>query len=332
MANAPKRHHFVPQCYLSSWANLDGHVAVRRRETKEIFTPHPKNVTIESHLYGPVHVAKQVEDLFSKVEADWPKLKQKLAGGELLSSDERELVAIFIALQVVRLPDHFIQGEIASRVAEHCGTTEPSRDQVGDYLEKRHLGFRPETREVEAAWSFVTAILRIHRSEGGLTRPEAIGLGLDIAIKKLAPFILSCSWKVEHCRKRSLITSDRPVTYWAKPSKMDQLQGLGMVNASEIWLPLDPQSLLTLTNSGGATVAGVVDVKPRRFEVVNSEIAARCSKCVVATPHRSAALMKMHLGKHGPALRFNMAPGIRRLPDGSTEPMGDVLHMWTPRY
>ena len=52
---------------------------------------------------------------------------------------------------------------------------------------------------------------------------------------------------------------------------------------------------------------------------------------VIGHPDRHVALDRVQLNRRGPTLRFNTAPGIRKNPDGTEEPMGDILHMYTTR-
>ncbi|MFE0581034.1 hypothetical protein [Streptomyces sp. NPDC058874] len=61
------------------------------------------------------------------------------------------------------------------------------------------------------------------------------------------------------------------------------------------------------------------------------DLADNCEQVVVGHPDRHTALDKVELSKRGPTLRFNTAPGIRKNPDGTQEPMGDILHIYTSR-
>ncbi|MFM9700154.1 hypothetical protein [Streptomyces europaeiscabiei] len=63
----------------------------------------------------------------------------------------------------------------------------------------------------------------------------------------------------------------------------------------------------------------------------NQDLADTCEQVVIGHPDRHAALDRVQLSKRGPTLRFNTAPGTRKYPDGTEEPMGDILHMYTTR-
>ncbi|MEV6758204.1 hypothetical protein [Streptomyces sp. NPDC051214] len=63
----------------------------------------------------------------------------------------------------------------------------------------------------------------------------------------------------------------------------------------------------------------------------NQDPTDSCEQVVVGHPDRHAALDRVQLAKRGPTLRFNTGPGIQKNPDGSEEPMGVILHMYTTR-
>lgn len=327
----PKRHHFVPECYLKAWTDSTGSVAVRRRDSSTVHRPRPRNVALQTYLYGRDETATRIEGLFASLETDWQRLKARLVNGDSLDRSDRETISLFIAVQIVRLPEHFLKGEFAWRVIKHCNSTAPSRDDVAEYLSSVHLGFPPQEHEVEAAWTFASGIIEMYRNQENWNREKSIGVSLGIAVGKIAPFVNAITWRVEKCRKFNLMTTDRPVTYWTRPSSLDQVRGVGLSNAEEVWPPLDPQNLLVLSRMNAAA-AQVQQVEPGRFNKVNEEVAARCDKVVIAAPHRAHALEKLDLKVHGPTLRFNLGPGLQRFPNGSQEKIAEVLHLWTPRY
>jgi hypothetical protein len=43
-------------------------------------------------------------------------------------------------------------------------------------------------------------------------------------------------------------------------------------------------------------------------------------------------LEALRLADHRPTIRFNAGPGYRSLPDGTHEPMWDIVHTWTPTH
>jgi hypothetical protein len=184
--------------------------------------------------------------------------------------------------------------------------------------------------EVQAAWDLVTGLSNMHQGQPRMSRLDAIGMSLGIAIDELAPRLAAHRWVVRSCRKRWLVTTDRPVTNWTPPHPHDQIRGVGIMDAVEIRLPIGPCHLLVLMKTGPDISYEVV--QPRHFISCSAEAARRCARTVIATPNRRGYLASLDLRKNGPTLRFNTGPGVRTMPDGTTEAMGDVLHMYTPRY
>jgi hypothetical protein len=294
-----------------------------------VSTPHTRNVALEGGLYGQGDDARRIEELFSQLEGEWPRLRAALIESNVLSREERDLVSLFIGLQIARAPDRLKQIELVEDIERFTGTSQPTRVQVAQFLRERHLGFDPEDREVEAVWTYATAFDNMFAGQPKLTRLDSIGMALNSAITELSPRISARSWLVRSCRKRILVTTDRPVTNWTRPGVGDQIRGVGLEGAEEVRLPIGPQHLLVLKKSGPSLSRQ--QVEPRDFYGANLDAVARCANAVIASPHRSRYLADLELKEFGPKLRFNIGPGFRKLSDGSTQEIGDIIHMFTPR-
>jgi hypothetical protein len=323
--STPKRHHYVPACYLKAWADSAEQIAVFRRGMNRPFVTGIINVACESGLYGQGGIASAREKMFGSLEEDWPRLRDKLITSGDLRGEDRSPLSLFAAFQLARTRQHIAQSEFSASVAAFSSERPVSRDVVRRFLVEKHLGFRPSDAEVGAAWTIVTYVLD---SGDPPSRDEVLGMALEAAVKELAPRLSNMKWTVETCRKRILFTSDRPVMYWRPESYRDAFEGIGLENADEVRFPLDPCSLLVCRRRGDESTP--TKVEPKRFIEVNKDIAAQCFEFVVAGPSRVDRLRDLQMADRLPSVRFNMAPGVRRTPDGRDEPMGDVLHMWVP--
>lgn len=96
-------------------------------------------------------------------------------------------------------------------------------------------------------------------------------------------------------------------------------------------MPLTPQDLLVIRRQIGLD-GGIEQVQPRRFERVNAAVASQCKDFIVTTPDRAQSLELFPMAAYRPSLRFDVGPGVRVLPDGREEPMGDVVHTWVPTF
>lgn len=115
---------------------------------------------------------------------------------------------------------------------------------------------------------------------------------------------------------------------WRPETPSDAYQGFGLEGAHEIRFPVSPTAQLVLIPGHGTSPE---EVKLSRVIRCNQDLADSCEQAVTGHPDRHAALDRIQLSNRGPTLRFNTAPGIRKNPDGTEEPMGDVLHMYTTR-
>lgn len=326
MSSRTKRPHYVPECYLRAWADSNDQVAIRRRNSTKVPTPNVVNVAVEAGIYGRDEPAQLREKVFGGFEERWPDLRSLLlAQGGTVTGKVRSAISLFAALQLIRTREHMTQVEFLSDFGKFSGRRPVERDDIRAYLKQRHLRSAPSDREVEAAWTLAYVAFNYG---GPLTKDETMRMLFDIAIRELAPRLDRYSWVVEHCRKPILFTSDRPVMFWRRPSPSDSYEGIGLETADEIRMPLTPSDLLVVRHSG--VDMPVQQVQPRRFERVNADLVPQCHEFVVATPGRVGALALLTLAKHRPVMRFDIGPGLRELPDGRQEPMGDVVHTWGP--
>jgi hypothetical protein len=326
MARNTKRPHFIPISYLQAWADEADQVAVRRRDGRKIFTPNVVNVAVNAGIYGRGAEGQSQEELFNEIEGEWPALRDALRShGGALGGSQRDLVAVFAALQLVRTREHVARNEFLHGFAEFSDRRPVEREDIRRYLSERHLGFAPSDAEVEGAWTIAYAAL----NQGDLpTREQMLAMSLGMAVTEFAPRLGRMQWSVEHCRTPILMTSDRPVMNWRPASRRDRFEGIGIETAEEVRLPLAPNELLVMRHV--ASDGPMTEVQVGRFKNVNRDIGAQCHEFVVATRQRARELDRLILAKHRPIVRFNTGPGHQRFPDGHSEAIGDIVHMWTP--
>ena len=324
--NLTKRPHFVPAVYLRAWSDDADQVVVKRRGHADVFTPNVTNVAVEAGIYGAGNIGQGRENLFGQVEDMWLGLRQSLirSGGHVARL-ERDAISVFAALQLIRTREHVAQIEFVHRFADFSRRRPVERQDVRTFLAERHLKFDPSEGEVEGAWSHLAYVLK---DDNMPTREQMLEISIGIATGKLAPILGKMGWSVEHCQSPKLFTSDRPVMSWRTPSLRDSYEGMGIDTAEEIRFPIGPRDLLVMRPS--EQNHGPRVVQSRRFERVNADVALQCHELVVATPSVEGLIRSLPLAPHRPVLRFNMAPGVRRLADGTEEEMGDIIHSWIP--
>ena len=146
MGNVPKRHHFLPKCYLEGFAR-DGYVWLFDRERNEFRRQQPLNTSVIKNFYVFENKLGEkdygLETFFSGIEGKAKATILELETRADISPDRRLNLAVFIALLMVRSPKfdrqtneiidaatkHFIKhavptveaaGELVQRHGESC--------------------------------------------------------------------------------------------------------------------------------------------------------------------------------------------------------------------
>lgn len=325
----PKRHHYVPRNYLERFAR-DSQVFVRRRDGT-MFTANGINVAVQSGFYDISLTSggksKDVEEALANVEgvtAAAFKAIDETGRAPTPGSRDREILSVYLALQMTRTPEQRERVLFPERLAVFLEGRELTRELVASYLADRHLGFTPTDSEVEGAWTFATVALQ---ERARLTPEFSMRMMMDM-VGGLAPLLAALHWCVEHDRKERFITSDTPVVLWRAPTHRDRFEGFGIDSADEIRFPLDPAKQLVLSKTARSLT---VRVTPARSAACNQDVALACHHFVACHPRDAGRATKLDLPSKRPTLRFNMGPLRRELPDGRTVEDGELLHMWVPR-
>ncbi len=108
--NIKKRHHFVPIAYLKSFCDDEGKVFVYRKDDpKKRIHQKPDKTGFHKYYYsqplpegGMEHDC--LEDIFSKVEAKWPPIVERLQSGKNVDESMMNIIFNFIGLQYARVP------------------------------------------------------------------------------------------------------------------------------------------------------------------------------------------------------------------------------------
>jgi hypothetical protein len=324
-----KRHHYVPRHYLERFADGD-QVFVRRRDGTT-FTTNCINVAVESGFYDVEleggGTSKQVEEILADVEgatAGVFRMIDDTMEAPPHGADEREVLSVYLALQMTRTPEQRERTLFSERLAVYLDGRELTRDRVATYLAEHHLGFAPTDNEVGAAFDLASVALR----DRSILTPEFSMRMMLRAVTDVAPRLAQFEWCVEHDRKERLITSDTPLVLWRTPTYRDEFEGFGIETAEEIRFPLDPGKQLVLTRNVRTPSARV---NPARSAAANQDAALACHNFLVAHPRERAPVEQLELPARRPTMRFNSGPLLRRLSDGTTVEDGEVLHMWVPR-
>ncbi len=327
----PKRHHFVPRAYLDRFGR-NSRLLVRRRDGTDPFVVNATKIAVECGLYeietqdGAKSV--DVERMLAEVDTRAIDAIRNIDTTETLPerySEDREVLATFIALQMTRTPEQRERIFFPLHVSEFAEGRELTRPLVAEYLEKVHLGFKPSSSEAQAALEFAEYVMR---TPDLLSREFAIQATLR-TVPQLGARIENKAWTLEIARKPRLITADTPVVVWRTPTGRDQYEGVGVDSAEEIRFPIDIQKQIVLLPEGEQEET--VTIEPARVRSCNADVAAGCHHFVLGHPDRPRVLEQVPLARKRPVMRFNTGPLYEECPDGNMVHKGEVLHTWVPR-
>lgn len=332
MPNEPRRHHYVQAAYLQRFSD-NGQVAVRWRDRDDIFETGVKNVAVECGFYEVVAPdgTKSVAAEYVLNDIEGPAMQVLAAIDQDLKAPIRDsgarlVLATYMALQLSRTPEAMDRVLFPQYVMEYAKDRPIDEGLIAEYLTTVHLGFEPESTEVEAALDVVRIALR---EPALLTKQFAIDV-MFRSIDQVGAALLQKSWSLEVARKPRLMTSDMPVVLWRRESERDEYEGVGVQNAEEIRLPLDTGKQLILSDKPEGM--GATRVEPARVRDCNQAMADACHKFVVSHPGQRRELGELDLAQHRPVLRFNTGPLLESDANGSMVDKGrQVLHVWTPR-
>jgi hypothetical protein len=320
-----KRHHYVPESYLKRWANAEGMIAARMRSADSVFTTKPLNVALESNLYTIYASQSEPDDVIERalsdeIEGPATELLQELAEKPCpkRKSDDRRTLSRFLAIQLIRTPDHISQFMFPVLAVEYAQRVPVTTAIMRRYLAEVHLAVTPSESEVLAATDWVNGLM----AQGPLPdKGEALRILFKVALEKVAPILCDKAWSVEIDPRKRFITSDLPVSKYWSPSKRKSYQGVGVQDATEIRFPIDPAHLLVMRPRFPSHRVVVSD---ERVEAVNRGTASRSYRFIISNIDNRPALLNFPFKGNPATLRFNEAP----LFDDYGKTRSDVIHLY----
>jgi Protein of unknown function (DUF4238) len=316
-----KLHHFVPQFYLRHFADEDDRVAVRHR-TRGTRVSSVEKVAAENGLYKVPNRPLTAEYTLGDVETLTAAAFNEVCRGRLppRGSDARQVLSLFMALQLNRSPTSFSIIRFYDAVKRALGPSPVNESDMRDFLADLY-GFEPKEPEVGAACDLINGAPAEHRTKDEIKEDE-LKLMFDKGLQ-VAPLLYERVWSLESLKVPRLVTSDRPVVLWNPPRPEDDYRGVGLLNAEEIWLLVDRERMVVLRRAGPERVRRI---GPERVDLVNTHIARHCTAEVFAHPDAASELEldALPLASRRPMVRFWRGPLI-----GAAEEH-EILHTWHP--
>ena len=241
------KHHYVPRFYLERFSNPKGQLCAFDRSIGKSITTSVKNVASETEYYTVLapggEKSEAVEHYLSEIEG---KSAAILASFDLhdgrLSVDDRMMMAILIALQLVRTPKTRAMlmdiPDTSFRMMLEINTVGRTRQQVKTYLSELWKR-EPTERDIEMA---IELGMRIDSFKIKPSQNELVRSMLQMA-KEIAVRLFQKPWIVYTSTDRQFFTSDQPVSLW---QEVLPEYGVGVATADQIYFPVDPYTVLSM--------------------------------------------------------------------------------------
>lgn len=252
-AEPSRRHHTVPRFYLRGFAHQDRLATVTLPGDKR-FVQSVTDATVMTDFYtldGHPDGVDSFEKALSEIESEAAAILQRVIAGEWpLSRDDRASLGYHISLQVARVPVKRRSSEYVARQLRRLEIGLGGREVLRSELVERGIDVTDELLEV--VWNQA-----VHPDGPPLTTHRSLQIKqiLDTA-EDLLPYIVGRPWHLFKFDKRSLITSDSPVSLIAQPDAKPW-SGVGFMGAWGVTFPVSRKVGLLLGDIGPVMDAGV---------------------------------------------------------------------------
>jgi hypothetical protein len=236
-----KRHHYVPEFYLNSWAAMDDRrLLALRRSTGDVKPVSVRDAAVATGFYtsqmtdGAMSTA--TERLLSFVEDKSAPALARLQPGAEVDPADRSTLALFLAFQVLRgrgnREDFEKATELVQRNVLLGDINQGDRAAAAKLLQQHDI--EPTDPEIDLVLSWIDDPDSI-----ALRHPVTnhVRVMLETVIE-IAPYFWGREWVVVGSEHARFITTDEPVAV-VRPVNLLQLGGLAM--ADELLYPVHPQ-------------------------------------------------------------------------------------------
>lgn len=257
--NQPRKHHLVPDFYLSRWA-VDDVLRVHRLDEGESFVTAPKNVARETDYYrveapglDPDLIPPMIlETVLSKIEGQGrPAIEILSQMPDAIDPTTRFDLATFMAFQYCR--GHRIRLRIAAMENELLKLRAEHEDRVSIRAALIAEGVNPTEQDISDVEEAIKALLK-----GDLTvAPENVSIlgHMFGSSDMIAQLLFERAWVVARTNS-SLVTCDEPVLPIGGPGwPRDEYSGAG--SAGIVAFPLDSSHVLLALRKDLAARAGL---------------------------------------------------------------------------
>ncbi|MFF5056705.1 DUF4238 domain-containing protein [Micromonospora sp. NPDC000663] len=311
------RHHTVPRFYLEYWADADGHIDVVEKPGGRRYRTVPKTASAETDFYTYIDLngdpAGHMEQVLGVIEAGASaaigRINHPTFGQFPPPPDDKYEIATFLAFQKVRGKRRRREIETQADFYVKLQYSGLGSDAIKRLLEERlghaspeHIAQMEELVANLDDYEFVPDPNEHVRMMGKLAH-------------KIFPHLMRRHWYLGVFDEPVLVTCDEPVMlYKSNPSP---IRGYGLLDADEVWFPLNPSILLILTREP-QPVSARFSASISTARIVNAYAAHNAYQNIFLHPEQP----DIDTEQLADSALFEVAapPGVI-LPDGANKPL-----------
>lgn len=242
MASEPRAHHYVPRFHIARFADERGKVhaydRVTRRRRKN---QNPKRVLLKRDLYRTESKIPgeeyTIEHILANGEAQWAPLLDSIVKAGVVETDQIPELAECLAFQLARTLSHRSR---VRAIADYFTTGMAIMDQRA----QRDAGEISDTK-----WASIEGVIAdINKGKFWLSEPDSniLAMQMDALAERVAILAEGWNYVIVSVDRPTFVLPDDPIAVvgdWDGTAATD----LGIRNAEELWMPLDPRHALVLT-------------------------------------------------------------------------------------
>lgn len=311
-----KLHHYVPQGYLRGFATDQQRIRVVPLDrSRPPYVPSVRNVAAQNHFHtvGDFGEPDAFEKVLSELEGEALGTIRDFANGEFPPSEEKRWAfAHYVALQSVRGPDYRKSTEHLRANMVRLEVGAGGRKNVGAWI-RGNLGFDPTPEQEDRIWNEAT---QPGGPPIGLSNLAHIQNAVETAIE-LTPYLATRPWVLVRFDRRSLVTSDAPVSLVRRPGD-EPWEGVGFATAWAVTFPLT-RKLGLLMSDPTAVLEGIEADDPRVRVLREMVLAGRLDQVQYGTTAMEK-LFNLHTAESAREYVFHHPEDERYVPLNLPEP------------
>lgn len=248
--NEPIRQHYLPKMYLKNFCNQNNKIWVYNDKTDEVKELSTKDTTVIKHFYtlkkDDGSKDYYIENNLSKIEDLCAPIINKLVAGNVINSEEKGYLSVFIAVLQNRTPKavdliNQIMNPMLKIQQEHIKHSKAMKDLIEQG--KKEYGLDE---------NLINEIL--DNIEPSLTKSGEWGFLMDVAIH-MAKLYSQMEWHFCYTDKSSFITTDNPILVYPATYDTGPYGNIGVALPTvEKHLTIAPNLMLRIGDLGNPTI------------------------------------------------------------------------------